>query len=194
MPEVSVIIPAYEEFLNLELLLPKVIKTLDENNIDYSILIIDRVITKDRTAELELLNSKIKVINRSPTDTYGDAVRTGIKHSNSPYFVFMDADGSHDPEFIIQLLNLKDKGDVIIASRYVKGGGSFNGPVLQLMSMLVNLSYRIILNIPAKDVSNSFKLYKSSVLKPLFLKCNNFDVIEEILFKALKRNKALKII
>jgi dolichol-phosphate mannosyltransferase len=194
MAEVNIIIPAYEEYQNLEVLIPKIIKTVTEANVDFSILIIDRVQSHDRTPELEKLDTKVKVINRVPTDTFGDAVRTGIRESNAGHIVFMDADGSHDPEFILELLKNKGRGDVIIASRYIKGGGSFNGPMLKLMSMLVNFSYRIILNIPAKDVSNSFKLYKADVLKTLTLKCNHFDIIEEILFKALRRNPALKIL
>lgn len=193
MPQLDIVIPSYEEYQNLQILLPKIVDTLSRANIDYSILIVDRVTSKDKTPELASISSNIKVIHRNPGDIYGDAVRTGINTSTAPYILFMDADGSHDPEFIVELFKQKEKADVIIASRYIKGGGSFNGPVLKLMSMLVNLSYRVILNIPAKDVSNSFKLYKKEVLKPLVLKCSNFDIIEEILFKALKQNRGLVI-
>lgn len=194
MPALNVVIPAYNEYQNLEILVPQIIETLEKGNIDFSISLIDRVSQTDRTPELERLSPKVKVINRSPTDCYGDAVRTGIRASDGEHVLFMDADGSHDPAFILELLEEKEKGEVIIASRYIKGGGSFNGPLLKFLSLLVNLSYRIVLNIPAKDVSNSFKLYKSDVLKSLTLKCNNFDIIEEILHKALRKNKRMTII
>lgn len=193
MAELNIVIPSYDEYENLRLLIPELITTLDNEKIDYSILIIDRVVSDAQTRELETLNSKVKVINRQPTDCYGDAVRTGIKESTAEYTLFMDADGSHAPEFIVQLLKEKRNADIVIASRYIEGGGSFNGAFLKFLSLLVNLSYSVILNIPAKDVSNSFKLYKSSVLKGLLLKCKNFDIIEEILYKALKRDKKLKI-
>ena len=51
------------------------------------------------------------------------------------------------------------------------------------MSKLLNIFYNIVLDINLKDVSNSFKLYDSKKLKKLDLKCNHFDIIEEIIFK-----------
>ncbi|MEJ7740624.1 MAG: glycosyltransferase [Chitinophagaceae bacterium] len=194
MSNIDIIIPAYEEYENLQLLLPRIITVLDTAGLDYRVMLMDRVTSTDKTPELQLLHPKVCVFNRYPTDSYGDAVRHGIRQSEAEYMLFMDADGSHDPEFILRLLEQKKNGEIIIASRYVEGGGSHNGPVLKFMSMLVNLSYRVILQIPAKDVSNSFKLYKSDILKPLLLKCNNFDIIEEILYKTLKVNKKIRIV
>ncbi len=195
MPQINIVIPSYNEYENLEILVPQIISVLDKSEISYKILLIDRKLSTDCTPKLEKQYPlRVKVINRKPADTYGDAVRTGIEHCDGDYIVFMDADGSHDPEFILKLIEQKHNADFVIASRYVAGGGSFNGPVLKFMSMMVNLSYRVILNIPAKDVSNSFKLYKASIIKPLNLKCSNFDIIEEVFFKAVKLNKNLKVI
>ncbi len=176
------------------MLLPRLLTSLDTTGLDYEILILDRTVSTDLTHTLQSLSPKIRIINRSPTDCYGDAVRSGIKHSDGAFILFMDADGSHDPEFIETMLKWRSSSDVVIASRYIQGGGSFNGPLLKLMSLMVNLSYSIILNIPAKDVSNSFKLYNREVLKSLTLRSNNFDIIEEILYKALKNNRNLKIV
>jgi dolichol-phosphate mannosyltransferase len=61
------------------------------------------------------------------------------------------------------------------------------------MSRIVNFTYSVVLGLPCKDVSNSFKLYNSTHLKKLTLRCENFDIVEEILFKILKENAKLKV-
>ena len=109
------------------------------------------------------------------------------------YFIALDGDGSHYREFIKKMYAEKDQSDVVVASRYVDGGATENSRVLIIMSRLVNAIYSHILGLNCKDVSNSFKLYRTKDLKELKLKCNNFDVIEEILFKLNKNNKDLVI-
>ena len=62
------------------------------------------------------------------------------------------------------------------------------------MSYLTNITYSIVLNLRYKDISNSFKLYKTSHLKELTLKCKNFDIVEEILYKLKKDHKELTVL
>ena len=95
----------------------------------------------------------------------------------------MDADGTHYPEFIKKLWAKKDQNDIVIASRYIKGGHTENSAALVLKSKIVNWGYAFVLGIKAKDVSNSFKLYRGDYLKEFILKCDNFEVVEEILYK-----------
>ena len=132
-------------------------------------------------------------VNRSGGNNYGDAIRTGIRLANGKYTIFMDADGSHTPEFIKNLYDNKDGQDVVVASRYVDGGNTENSKMLIFMSLVVNVMYSLVLNIKCKDISNSFKLYKTEDLKGLNLNCDNFDIVEEILFKLKKKKGALKI-
>jgi dolichol-phosphate mannosyltransferase len=61
------------------------------------------------------------------------------------------------------------------------------------MSKIVNWGYSFVLNIKCKDVSNSYRLYDSAQLQALKLKCDNFDIVEEILFKLIRNNKSLKM-
>jgi dolichol-phosphate mannosyltransferase len=55
-----------------------------------------------------------------------------------------------------------------------------------MMSYVLNLTYRIFFNIKVKDISNSFRMYKTEQLKLLPLECNNFDIVEEIIIKLSK--------
>jgi dolichol-phosphate mannosyltransferase len=133
-----------------------------------------------------------RYVQRSPSNLFGDAVRTGIKEAKGKYALFMDADGSHTPEFIPLLFVHRNTNDVVVASRYISGGATENPLPLILMSRIVNIAYSLILGLKCKDVSNSFKIYKTSLLKDLKLKCDNFDIIEEILFKLSRRPGGLK--
>ncbi len=107
--------------------------------------------------------------------------------------IFMDSDGSHTPEFLPQLWREREHADVVIASRYVEGGYTENSKMLVGMSRVLNWSYSLILGLPCKDVSNSFKLYRRAQLQCLVLKCENFDIVEEILYKLIRLFPDLKI-
>lgn len=185
--DLSVIIPAYLEEENLRVLLPRINAVLVSMKISYEILIVDTLQAMDNTKEV-CVEFNAHYINRQGGNNYGDAVRTGISRAQGECTIFMDADGSHTPEFIRDIYENCVGNDVVIASRYIQGGGTDNNKVLIFMSLIVNVVYSLVLGLNCKDVSNSFKLYKTSDIKRLNLKCDNFDIVEEILFR-LKRNK-----
>lgn len=191
--ELSIAIPAYMEEENLRLLIPRIKQTLDELNLNYEVLIIDVRSPKDHTKEL-CLEMDVNYITRTGGDDYGDAVRTGIETAKGNYIVFMDADGSHSPEFIKKLYASRDTYDMVIASRYVNGGGSDNTKVLIFMSWIVNFIYSVFFNLKIKDVSNSFKLYRADQLKQIKLSSKNFDIVEEIIIKMKRRNNNLNVL
>ena len=191
--QLSVIIPAYCEEDNLGAILPKLKATLDMLREEYEVLVVGPTDTLD-DSENVCHETGVTFLKRKGGNSYGDAVRAGIKSSKGQYVLFMDADGSHTPEFISNLYKHRRDYDVVIASRYVKGGGSDNAGILIFMSFIVNALYSIFLNLNCKDVSNSFKLYKKPQLENLKLVSNNFDIIEEILYKLKRSNGNLKIL
>ena len=188
----SVILPSYKEEENLKIILPKISKVLKKLNITYEILVIDTFKSLDNTKEVCIKNN-CKYFNRENSNDFGIAVKTGIEKSLGKFIIFMDADGSHEPNFINELYFNIDNNDVVVASRYIKKGGTENTFILLMMSRILNILYSLILNIPCKDISNSYKLYKKEQLDKLKLRCKNFDIIEEILYKLYKQNKNLKI-
>lgn len=192
--DLTIVVPSYNEYENLQILLPQIEAELANFDIIYEVLIIDKI---EVCLETQILCSNfkyVKYINRVPTNSYGDAIRTGINKCLGDFLIFMDADGSHTPSFIRDLFSGKNNFDIIIASRYVDGGKTDNGIFLIFMSFVVNKLYSLVLNLKVKDVSNSFKLYKSNHLKELYLECVNFDIVEEILYKCKINNPNLKIL
>jgi dolichol-phosphate mannosyltransferase len=193
MPKYSIVIPSYKEANNLSVILPAIKAALSQES--FELLVVDTNQKQDDTEEICLKNNCV-YINRSPTDCYGDAVRTGIRNAKGQWLVFMDADGSHSPDFIPHLLVLtfkEDKCDVGIASRYIYGGSSENGKTLVWMSKILNAIYAKLLKIKCLDISTSFKIYKAEALKSIPLYCSHFDIIEEIIFKLAKKYPDLVI-
>lgn len=193
MQDLCVVIPAYLEEENLRLILPRIGNVLKSMSLEYEILVIDTCASMDQTPNVCAQYSDVRYMNRTLGNFYGDAVRTGIREANAHYVLFMDADGSHTPEFIPVLFNRRIDHDVVIASRYTKGGGTDNSKTLIVMSKIVNTMYSAVLNIKCKDVSNSYKLYRGDLLKNLELHCKNFDIVEELLFKLSRMNRNLRI-
>jgi dolichol-phosphate mannosyltransferase len=122
-------------------------------------------------------------IRRSGGNSYGDAVRSGIQRSRGRFVLLMDADGSHNPQVVPELWRSRDKAEIVIGSRYVKGGATENPAILILMSRILNYAYQIAFRLPASDVSNSLRLYRGQQLRSLHLVSNNFDIVEEILIR-----------
>ena len=190
----SVVLPCYQEADNLDNLLPKIKSILSDMGVESEILVIDTMTEMDNTRNI-CDKYDVKYIPRSGGNSYGNAIRTGIEKADGKYILFMDSDGSHNPEDIQRLYStiVNQNDDIVIGSRYIKGGSTENPFVLVFMSYLLNISYKIVFNLNIKDVSNSFRIYDFDKLKNIKLECDNFDIVEEILIKEKNKHKKLKI-
>jgi dolichol-phosphate mannosyltransferase len=112
---------------------------------------------------------------------YGGALMAGFEAATAPFIVTMDADLSHSPTFIADLWAHREDADLIIASRYVAGGKATMGRARRLLSGILNLTFRLALRLPVRDLSSGFRLYRSDRLAKLRLESRDFDVLEEIL-------------
>ena len=191
--ELSVVLPAYHEEENLSVILPKLNEVLAATGLVHEVLVVDAHLPADNTGEICRANGA-RCVNRKNSDFFGDAIRTGIEEAKGTYVIFMDADGSHTPGFIPRLLEQRAEAGVVVASRYIEGGGTDNTPVLIFMSRVLNLIYSVVLNIKCADISNNFKLYRRELLSGLELNCRNFDIVEEILYRIVRGNPGVKIL
>jgi dolichol-phosphate mannosyltransferase len=190
--DLSVVLPAYQEEENLRLLLPRICAVLPGISGNAEVVVVDTRSPLDAT-ELVCEQYGARYVRRSPSDSFGDAVRVGIEQARGQWILFMDADGSHGPEWIPRLLAERDSSDIVIASRYTSGGSTENSPLLVFMSWILNVTYSVVLGLKVKDVSNSFKVYRAGLLKSLSLRCQNFDIIEEILFKIRRAHPEVRM-
>jgi len=184
---IEINIPALDEYENLQLLIPQILKEIAQHDhLTFRVKVIVRNDEPQHTLDL-LDNFNVEGIRRQPDNSFGSAISTGLATiSNlSKFVIFMDADGSHQPSSIIKLVNqAKQSGaDIVIASRYIDGGKTDNSMILKLMSKTLNKIFGLILGIGCKDVSTNFKIYKSDLIRDIKLSCKNFDVVEELLLK-----------
>jgi dolichol-phosphate mannosyltransferase len=180
--ELSIALPAYEEAANLAVLLPQLKGVLEGLGVRHEILVVDTEQPRDATPQV-CAEHGVRYLPRTGGSLYSDAVRTAIRASTGRWVIFMDADGSHSPSFVTNLWAEREAADVIIASRYIAGGKTENPAVLILLSLAVNVVFRVVLGLDCSDVSNSFRLYRGDDLRALTLECQNFDIVEEMLVK-----------
>ena len=175
-----VIIPTYNEIENVEAISRAVMLL----NPKFDILFIDDN-SPDGTAEkvkslMSEFNGRIFLEQRTGKLGLGTAYIHGFKWSitnNYDYVFEMDCDFSHDPNDLIRLFDsCRDGADLVIGSRYCKGGKVKNWPLDRiLMSYFASIYVRLILCIGIKDTTAGFKCFKTEVLKKINL--------DNILFK-----------
>ncbi len=180
--DLSIVLPAYREAESLVTLLPLLKARAAELTPDFEILVLDTEQPIDRTAEV-CAQESVRHVHRHGGNNYGDAVRTGIAEAQGKFIVFMDADGSHNPVYLQRLWAERESVTVVIGSRYVHGGVTENPFILIAMSFAVNLTFRVAFKLNARDVTNSFRLYRGAPLRALKLDSDDFDIVEELLIK-----------
>lgn len=179
-PDLAVVIPAWNERENLELLLPALRETLEELGARWEIIVADGG-SRDGTAEAAARRGA-RVIQQRERG-YGAALMEAISASEARYVVTIDADLSHRPTFLHDLWRHRQDAEVLIASRYVPGGESHTHWFRGLCSRLLNVTYRRVLSLPLQDLSSGFRMYRRDILDGLQCRARDFDILEEILIK-----------
>ena len=179
-PDVSIVIPALNEQENLALLLPLVHQTLAELAIQSEVIVVDGGSRDDSKAVAEKLGARaVEQQERG----YGGALLAGFAAARAPYVITMDADLSHPPECLKDFWKLRDRAELMIASRYVPGGKADMGGGRRLLSHILNRTYALVLGLKLRDISSGFRMYDRKVLANIDLKARDFDSLEEILVK-----------
>ena len=169
---VLIIIPTYNESKNIQLIIDK-ITSIDE---DYSILIVDDNSpdkTSDIVRNLMIANPNINLLNRKSKQGLGTAYCAGFKwaiDNNFDKVVQIDADLSHNPNDIPNLIEESCNYDLIIGSRYVNGINVVNWPLSRLMlSYFANVYAKFVTGLPIYDSTGGFKCHNINVLKSIDL-------------------------
>jgi dolichol-phosphate mannosyltransferase len=180
--KIFVVIPTYNEAENL----PPLIKQLFSlNSPDLSVLVVDDN-SPDGTGEIaKRLREdypRLSALCRPEKKGLGAAYLAGFRYlfereglsgradaEESFYLVKMDADGSHRVEDLERLLKERDVSEVVVGSRYVKGGKVDYPWQRILISKSANWFANLVLGLGVKDATSGFKVYPGKVID-LFLK------------------------
>jgi dolichol-phosphate mannosyltransferase len=176
----AVVIPAWNERENLELLLPALREVLNDLGLTAEIVVADAG-SRDGTREAALRRGARVILQQERG--YGGALLAGFAATEAPYIVTMDADLSHRPIFLEEFWRRRHDAEVLIASRYVAGGRADMGWFRRLLSHILNRTYGRVLSLPLRDLSSGFRMYRRDVLTNLKIRARDFDVLEEILIR-----------
>jgi dolichol-phosphate mannosyltransferase len=177
--ELTIVLPAINEADNLSNLLPRLHEVARSIGA-YEILVVDGGSTDDTPARATRHGAKVHFQRERG---YGSALKEAFALAAGKHIVTMDADYSHDPYFIRDLYAARDKGAVVIASRYVPGGSSEVSGLRSVLSRILNGVFRRVLAIPIQDMSSGFRLYRRDALREVEITRRNFDALEEVLIK-----------
>ena len=170
MTDTLVLMPTYNETKSL----PRTVASLFEHNPQVSLLIIDDNSPDGTGALAEKLaanDSRINVMHRSGKQGLGKAYLAGFEWGLSREFEFlveMDADGSHRARDLPNLLAAAEHADLVIGSRWVRGGSVENWPRhRQFISRAGNFYARTVLRCKVNDLTAGFRVFRASLLRRL---------------------------
>jgi len=188
----TVVIPTYNEQENIGEIVPCILAyprfrvlVVDDNSPDG---------TGDLVREMSRTEPRVGLLSRAGKLGLGSAYIAGFRRvlSEGAAFIFeMDADFSHDPAYLPQLLEAAEtRYDLVIGSRYVPGGGTTDwGVVRRFISRGGNLYAGLILGLPIADSTGGFRCYRRDVLKTLDLdavRSNGYSFQIEMAYRTLR--------
>ena len=166
---------------------------MDSLNEEYEMIVVDTDKPTDNT-EAVCRQYGARYVNQEDPG-FGGAYRKGISVMKGDKMLVLDSDGSHNPIYIPDIYNKFITGyDVVIGSRYIKGGKTEDAVTSRIMSHILNGVFRIVTGVKAKDLSTNFRIYRADVLREITLTSVNYDVLEEVLLlMKLKIGKDFKV-
>ena len=193
-----IITPTYNERQNVETLLGRIHLVLPGAHV----LVVDDN-SPDGTGQWVQQQSEqeawVHVLRRPEKQGLGTAYCAGFKWAlkrDYQWIIQMDADLSHDPDQIPDLLAESKDYDLVIGSRYIKGVNIVNWPLSRLiLSWSANLYARLITGIPVWDLTGGFKCWKRKVLEKLdipTIRSEGYSFQIETTFRAYRQGYSIK--
>ena len=189
VPRLLVSIATYNEHDNLAKLVEEIhhfaphadVLVIDDNSPDGTGRLADALAAAD---------GRVKVLHRPGKLGLGTATLAAMNYAirhNYDFMQNMDADFSHPPRFLPGILKGMADRDVMIGSRYARGGGTENWPLARLvLSRGVNTLVRFLFRMPVQDASGAFRCYRVSLLRAANLgrtQSRGYSFQQEVLFR-----------
>ena len=181
MKNLTLIIPAKNESHSLPMILEEI------KDYEYNIIIILE------SSDIETINAtknfNCKLVYQSDKG-YGNALIEGINNVKTEYLCIFNADGSFDPKYLNNMLDLcQNNKDFVFASRYMKEGGSDDDTLLtKIGNFIFSAIGNVFFSLKLSDILYTFVLGKTASFKKLNLKSKDFCLCVEIPIKAKKNS------
>lgn len=191
--KLSLIIPAYNEEMNIIPTLNSLLATLRHESIPFEIIVINdncqdntRQLVEERQKEMP----EVILVNRTLPRGFGRAVRSGLEHSTGDVIILFMADLSDDAQDVIRYYRKIEGGfDCVFGSRFTKESKVTGYPKIKLIvNRIVNRMLQILFFTKHNDLTNAFKAYRSHVIRDIMpLQASHFNITIEMSLSALIR-------
>jgi len=192
--EVSIILPTYNEEGGIKRMIESIGEVL-KGKYDYEIVIVDDA-SKDNTPEIidSYDGDEVAALHRHNIKGIFSALHDGVKAARSNIVVIMDADFSHPPAKISEMLTYIKEADIVSCSRFAKGAGLEMPAFKKLATFSLNSCLRLILGFKITDFTGGFHAMKRDKFLALSFKYpsvwGEFDM--ELFYRAQKRGYVIK--
>lgn len=185
MIQISIVIPTYNEKENLPLLLDELFQTASGcKDIDIQVIIVDDNSPDGTGAVAEELSKKypVKVIHRAGKLGLGSAVMEGFKLSDRQFLGVMDADLSHDPSILPDMIRSLQSFDIIVGSRFSEQSTVENWRIDRKLTSFAGVWLARHLTRVSDPLSGYF-VFKRDVINNMSLTSPGYKILLEILVK-----------
>jgi len=165
-----ILIPTYNEISNIR----KIYSKIRKHNSSIHILFIDDSSPDGTALEVESIAKEDKgvyILQREKKQGIAKAYIDGFKWGMGKgykYFIEMDCDGSHDPQYLAMILEALKTNDVVVCSRYIEEGGIEKWVFFRKMiSYLGSFYSALILGLPIKDLTGGFNAWRREVVEKI---------------------------
>jgi len=193
LTEISIILPTYNESKNIGGILEHIQNLIPKDLRSETIVVDDN--SPDNTAKIaedyfnsikEKTSHTINVVKRKAKNGLSSAILNGIQQATGNTIIVMDSDFSHPPQIIPKLIDTlkQTRCDIVIASRYVKGGSIQGWPYKRkIMSKVATIIAKKGLGVRTKDPMSGFFAFNKNILKGINFEAIGYKMLLEILVK-----------
>jgi dolichol-phosphate mannosyltransferase len=153
--------------------------------------------TGEAVKEMARKNSRIRLLERPEKNGLGRAYLEGFTlalDNGADLIVQMDADFSHDPRYLIPMIECAQGHELVIGSRYIKGVSVINWPLRRLfLSYGANVYARLVTGLKVMDCTSGFKVWQKEILRDIdfsSVQSNGYSFQIEMTFRALKNGSS----
>jgi dolichol-phosphate mannosyltransferase len=193
---VIIILPAYNEAAGIGALIERIEQSLAQ--VDHHTVVVDDGSSDGTGRIVSALSPRwpVTLVTHEVNRGAGQAISSGMQYACAHYrpedmVVTMDADNTQSPDLILKMLEAASSGaDIVIASRFVPGGGQTGVPWYRsLLSHGARLVFRVVFPMGIRDYTSFYRLYRVKLLQQAmtlyrpFLESRGFAAILELLLK-----------
>ena len=191
-PQVSIILPTYNESQNILRVLHSIKESIPTTVSAQTIVVDDnspdgtgKIVEEYLRNMIDTVGYTVEVIHRRAKTSLSSAILHGIKHAKGETIIVMDSDFSHPPSIIPKLLEaLRNRCDIVVASRYIRGGKIDGWPTRRkIMSRFGTLIAKNVLNIKTADPMSGFFAFRKNLLDGISFDGLGFKILMEMLVK-----------